>query len=123
MRRSPSTPPRGRTSSRSAAWPSRATAPGCARTTPFDAPTWATENDPRFRLDAARPADRDRPRLGRRLGDARGGARPDLPLDRRDQLRAGRDGDVLDLHRLVARQPRLLVLGRLRPDRRDLVRG
>ena len=75
----------------------------------------------RLRLDAARAADRDRPRLRRRLGDARRRARADLPLDRRRQLRAGRDGDVLDLHRLVARPPRPLVLGRLLPHRRDLV--
>src|SRR5215210_5593234 len=35
---------------------------------------------------------------------------------------AGRDGDVLDLHRVVARRPRALVLGRVLPHRGDLVR-
>ena len=91
-----------------------------ARRSRSDARTWATDAA-RLRLDAAGAADRDRPRLGRRLGDARGRARADLPLDRRRQLRPGRDGDVLDLHRLVARPPRPLLLGRLLPHGRDLV--
>ena len=53
-----------------------------------------------------------------RRGDlrlARARPRADPSRDRRHQLRPGRDGDLLDLHRLVAdREPRLAVLAGVR---------
>ena len=61
-------------------------------------------------------------RLGRGVRATRARARPDLPLDRRRQLRARRDGDVLDVHLLGAPRPRRAVLGRLLPHARDLFR-
>ena len=47
-------------------------------------------------------AGRQRARVGRDLREPRARDRDHLPLDRRRQLRAGRDGDVHDVHRLDA---------------------
>ena len=55
-----------------------------------------------------------------RLHGARRGH--DLPGDRPSELRAGRDGDVLDLHRLAADAVGRALLGRLRPHAGALVR-
>ena len=57
------------------------------------------------------------------LREPRARARPHLPRDPRRQLRAGRDGDVHDLHRVVAHEPRLLVLAGVRAHARDRVRS
>ena len=46
------------------------------------------------------------------LREPRARARPDLPDDGRRQLRAGRDGDVHDVHRVVADGPRRVRTGR-----------
>ena len=62
---------------------------------------------------------RDRRHLclhGARRGD-------DLPGDRPSEFRAGRDGDVLDLHRLATHPMGLSVLGRLRRNDRHFVCG
>ncbi len=57
---------------------------------------------------------RVRSRARRRLCDHGAGAGDDLPGDAARELRAGRDGDVLDLFRLEADRSRLAVLARLR---------
>ena len=55
---------------------------------------------------------------------ARARPRPDPPRHGRDQLRAGRDGDVHDVHRLDADgEPRLVVLARVRRDARLCLRA
>ena len=54
------------------------------------------------------------PRHRRHLRQPRAGAGDDLPGHAPRELRAGRDGDVLDLHRLGADQRRAAVLGRVR---------
>ena len=105
---------RARTCSRSAASRSRGRATSCARTSPSDGATSGTDGRRRLRrLHAA----------GRRPGSpraaiyalARARARDHPPLDRGHQLRAGRDGDALDVHRLDAdREPRLELLARVR---------
>ena len=79
---------------------------------------------PRLLNAAIRPTGRRRARAGRDLRLARAGARPDLQGDRGDQLRAGRDGDVHDVHLLEPdHASRLLVLaGVLRHDRDRLRR-
>ena len=63
------------------------------------------------------------PRVGRHLRAPRARARDHPPLDRSHQLRAGRDGDALDVHRLDADvQPRLELLAGVRRNARRLVR-
>ena len=77
------------------------------------APTWATDGDPRLHLDRVLPADHlAASPIGVDLREPRAGARPDLPDHGRRQLRAGRDGDVHDLHRLDADEPRHVRSGR-----------
>ncbi len=82
-------------------------ATSCARTRTCAGATSGTD----ARVPAtARLRSLDRQRL-RQPGP---GARPHPPSDGSRELRAGRDGDVHDLHRVVAdHQPRLLVLARV----------
>ena len=99
------------------AWPSRGRAPSCARTSPSGGATSGTDG----RLPAA-----GRRRGSRRAaiyGVARARARPHPPRDGGHQLRAGRDGDVLDVHRLDADdEPRLAYWPAFAVDARRLVR-
>src|SRR6266540_4189058 len=89
--------------------------------------TWGIDGASRRRLVGGRAAGCKRPRHRQHLREPGARDRDHLPLDGRDQLRAGRDGDLLDLHRLVAdRGPEragLALRGRLRRRPRDLVRG
>ena len=99
---------RTRTCSRSARSPCPGRATSSPATNPSARATWATDG----RL---LPAGRRGARVGGDLRVARARARADPPRDGRDQLRAGRDGDVHDLHRLDAdREPRLVVLAGVR---------
>ena len=59
-----------------------------------------------------RAADRRRTREGRRLREPRARARPHLPRDRGDQLRAGRDGDGVGVHRIPAHRTGVSPTGR-----------
>ena len=103
--------PRGRRGRRS---PARA--PSCATTNPSARATSATDG----RL---LPTGGVGARLRRHLRLARARARPHPSRDGRHQLRAGGDGDVLDVHPLDAdREPRLAVLARRRCSRSRLVR-
>jgi branched-chain amino acid transport system ATP-binding protein len=62
-------------------------------------------------------------RVGIDLRAARTRDRDHLSLDRDRELRPGRDGDVHDLHRVDAGRPRRQLLGCVRADARDRVRG
>ena len=72
---------------------------------------------------AVLPTGRLGPRLRRHLRVARARARADPPCHRRRQLRPGRDGDVLHLHRLDADdEPRRRLLARVRDHAARVVR-
>jgi hypothetical protein len=104
--RSPTTPG----CSRPAAPSSRAPRSSCATTRRSAAPTSASDKDPPHVQPAA--TDRLRHRHGRHLRLPRPGAGDDLPVHPPHQFRAGRDGDVLHLHRLPAAEVGPAVLGR-----------
>ena len=94
-------------------------ASNCATTRTSAAPISVTERDTHGFVPASGAGGaRDRRHLC--LHGAR--RRDDLPGDRPSEFRAGRDGDVLDLHRLAAHPVGLPVLARLRRHDRDLVR-
>ena len=76
----------------------------------------------RPRLVRVRAAGHERPRRRRDLREPRARTRPDLPHDERRQLRAGRDGDLHDVHRLDDHEPRRPLLAGVRPDTVDRVR-
>ena len=98
-----------RTCSRSGASRSRVRAPSCASTKASESRTWATEAIAAFTW-SVHPTGRRRAGDGASTRASR--SRSCSSTARRShQLRAGRDGDVLDLHRVGAdHEPRLLVL-------------
>src|SRR6266404_2784969 len=139
---------RPRTSSRSAAWRSPARAPTSSSTIPSAGATSGTDGAraqtpdspatasgeprralprrrlhlPRRRVPAEqhlRATDRGRPRDRRRLRQPRSRARADLPRDRSDQLRAGRDCNGMRVHHVPARPVGVLVLGGVLHDASD----
>src|SRR5207248_6648888 len=95
--------------------------------------TWATDAEADHRLDRPAPAARHGDLPDRRLGaeralrtahrvrlrdrghllEPRAGARADLPRDAGDQLRTGRAGDLLGIHRVAALAVGAVVLERL----------
>ena len=98
----------------SASKPARSSLREARRLWPTIRKSAAPISDIERRRDAPVPAaDFFGPRRRRDLCEPRTGAGDDLSRDRSGELRAGRDGDVLDLYRLDAGQCRIAILGRL----------
>ncbi len=88
-------------------------------TSPSVGATWGTEGS----LGRLHAAGGGGARVGLDLRVARARARPHPSRDRGDQLRAGRDGDALHVHRVDADdEPRLELLARVRVHPHRLVR-
>src|SRR5215831_9268630 len=114
--------PHARTCSRSGTSSCRGRARRCAKPSRCDGRTSVTDGGRGVHLDRVRAADCCRRPSGRGVRGARARARDHLSVDACDQLRAGGDGDVHDVHLLVADEQRLVVLGGV-PDRaRDRLR-